>query len=190
LALFLNTAHIDEAQYAEALGFIEGITTFETQSANLDTLTALVGVFDGHVFYQVTAPSLEARIDEAWQAYEVRPDRVVIAIPMNIENLGMISKLSGVDIALTGILSPAQAYLAAEAGAHYIIPNISTIAQSGTDVFVAMQEMTTIINRTETEILAMGIHAMSTALAVLRAGTHHLTLSLDLIRAMGNHEPK
>jgi transaldolase len=193
LALFLDSASIEDAQRAQALGFIEGITTnpkliAQTGRQSLDILADLVEIFDGHVFYQVTADTLEARVDEAWQAYEVRPDRVVIKVPTTTDNFALIAKLPGVDIAMTSIFSPTQAYLAAQAQAHYVIPYVNRATHLLGDGVGLLREVVEVVRGTDTQVLAASIKTIDEAMAAVRAGAQHLTLPMSLIEAMGNHE--
>lgn len=193
MALFLDSAQIEAAKYAQAVDFIEGITTNPnlmalTKRTGLEVLKELTQIFDGHVFYHVTAPTLEARLDEAWQAYDVRPDRVVIKIPTTIENLGMVSKLSGVDIAMTAIFSPAQAFLAAEMGVDYVIPYVSLADQHLGDGIGLVGDIATLLKHSETQILATNLSSVEQGIAALKAGAHHISMSLELIKAMGDHQ--
>lgn len=191
MALFLDSALKAEVQRAHDLGFIEGVTTnpklmAQTGQAPLEVLEELSDIFDGHIFYQVSADSPEGRIDEAWQAYETRPDRVVVKIPMTTENLRLIYVLSGVEIAMTGVYSVAQAYLAAEAGAHYIIPYVNRITRALGDGPALVAEMVQIVAGSDSEILAASLKSIPEAIQTLRAGANHISLPLALIEAMGD----
>jgi transaldolase len=193
MALFLDSANPEDARRAQELGFIEGITTnprlmAQTGRKGLEVLEELVEIFDGHVFYQVTAQTLEARLDEAWQAYEIRPDRVVIKIPAATENFGMIAKLPGVEIAITSVFSPAQAYLGVQAGVHYIIPYVNRATRLLGDGLALVGDLAQIVAGSETVILAASLKSVEEGLGALLAGAHHLTLPLELILAMGDHE--
>ncbi len=192
MALFLDSATLAEAQRAQALGFIEGITTNpglmqDTGRPALEVLAELVEVFDGHIFYQLKAESLEARIDEAWEAYNTRPDRVVIILMATTENLSLIPRLPGVDIAITGVFSMAQAYVAAQAGAHYVMPYVDVAINNAEYGTTLVQDIAQVLQNTETELLAADLTSVGQALRALNAGAHHLTLPLALIEDMGEH---
>ncbi|HLA45837.1 MAG TPA: transaldolase family protein [Aggregatilineales bacterium] len=193
MALFLDSANIEIAKQAQELGFIDGITTnpksiSETGRSAMEILSDLVEIFDGHVFHYLTAASLDARIDEAWEAYEVRPDRVVIKIPMTVENIRIIARLPGVDIAMTGVFSPAQAYIAAQAQAHYVIPYFHHASEVSGNGAKLVREVVNAVSGTDTHILAGNITSIDEALAAISAGAHNLTLSMPLIEAMATHE--
>jgi transaldolase len=193
LAIFLDSANPQHARRARALGFVKGITTnpalvAETGRPGLEVLAELLDIFDGPVFYQVTAHSLEARIDEAWEAYKLRPDRVVIKIPATTENLSLVPRLCGIGVAITCVFSPAQAYVAAQAGALYVAPYVNRATRLLGDGPGLVRKMVDILKNTKTEVLAASIKSLDEALETLYAGAHHLTLPLELIEAMGEHD--
>ncbi len=192
MALYLDSAQIDQAVQAQSLGFVAGITTnpkliSQTGEPSLDVLEKLVNFFDGHVFYQLTATSLEARIDEAWQAYDLRPDRVVIILPATTQNLGFIKRVSEIEVAITAVYSPLQAYAAAEAGAQYVIPYVHRASQSISDGLTLVSQIARLLEPYPTEIMADSIETLEQALDVLEAGANHLTLPFELLSTIGDH---
>lgn len=193
MALFLETAQTEQVKAAQKLGFVSGITTNpriiqRSGRAGLDILEEFVGLFDGHVFYQLTAKELEARIDEAWQAYDLRPDRVVIKLPASTENLSLIKRLPEIDIAITAVFNPMQAYVAAESGAHYVLPYLNLANEMLGEGSVALvSQISNLIRNTQTQILAANIHHIDQALNAMQAGAHHVTLPFHLLTSVGNH---
>jgi transaldolase len=192
MALYLDSADPEHARQAAALGFVEGIITNpqvirQTGGSSLEVLEQLVEIFDGAVFYQPTAPTPDGRIDEAWQAYDLRPDRVVIKLPASTENLRSISRLSEIDIALTAVYSPLQAYVAAEIGVPYIIHYLNHLRADNTDLLKPLAQMTRLLSTYDTEILVKPISSLEMALHVLEAGAHHLILPFELLTAIGDH---
>jgi transaldolase len=195
MAVFLDSADPDDARKAQDLGFIEAVTTNPTLIARtgrpgLDVLAELVEIFDGHVFYQVTADSVEARIDQAWEAHEIRPDKVVVKIPATTENFALTAKLTaaGVDCAITAAASAAQAYLAAQVQASFVAPYVNRLTQQVGDGLAVVRDMAAILQGTQTQILAASLKSVDEVIQAMLAGAHHVTIPLDLIMAMGDHE--
>jgi len=193
LGLFLDSASEADAQQAQSLGFIQGITTnpklmLKNPRPALETLAVLIDIFDKHVFYQLTAQTTEAMLDEAWQAYDIRPDRVVIKIPATTQNMSLISKLPGVDIAITSVYSAAQAYLAVQAKAHYVIPYVNRATHLMGNGLQLVENIARVTKGTETQILAASIKSVDEAVNTLHAGADHITVPLELIQAMGDHD--
>ncbi|NDJ84791.1 MAG: hypothetical protein GYB66_02790 [Chloroflexi bacterium] len=193
MAIFLDSARPQQAARAQELGFVSGIITNphrmrEVGRPGLEILEDLVKIFDGHVLYQPTGQTLEARIDEAWQAYDLRPDRVVIKLPASTENLGFLKHVPEIEVAITTIYSPLQAYAAAEAGAQFVIPYVSHIEAELGDSASLVQQIAKILQGYPTELLATDISDLSQVLACLETGADHVALPLELILALGNHE--
>jgi transaldolase len=195
VGVYLDSATPGDARRAQQLGFVEAITTNPTLIARtgrpgLEVLAELVEIFDGHVFYQVTAPTAEGRYDQAWEAHEIRPDKVVIKIPATLENLAMAARLidSGIECAITAVYSPAQAYLAAQVEATFAIPYVNRITRQLGDGLAVVRDVAQILQGTQTEVLAASLKTVDEVVATLLAGADHVTIPLDLILAMGEHE--
>ncbi len=192
MALFLDSANPDDATRAQKLGFVSGITTNpqlfrDIGQPSLKVLESLVNIFDGHVFYQLTAETFEGRIDEAWQAYDLRPDRVVIQLPATTENLSLIKRVQEIEVAITAIYNPLQAYAAAEAGAHYVIPYVNRATEMTGNGLELVTQIATLLKTTSTEILADSLQSHDQALRALEAGANHVTLPLNLLLTIGDH---
>jgi transaldolase len=195
MGICLDSADLNDARRAQALGYVEFITTNPTLIAatgrpGLEVLSDLVEIFDGHVFYQVTANTVEARSDQAWEAHEIRPDKVVIKIPATTENMPMVAQLvaSGIECAVTAVASPAQAYLAAQVNASFIAPYLSRLTHYSGDGLAVIRKMARIVEGTPTQILAASLKTVDDVVDALLAGAHHVTMPLDLILALGEHE--
>jgi transaldolase len=195
MAIYLDSANLDDARRAQELGFVQGITTnpkliAETGRPGLDVLSDLVEIFEGHIFYQVTAATVDARTDEAWQAYKIRPDKVVIKVPTTAENLSMVSRLvpAGIECAMTAAYSPAQAYLAAQVRASFVIPYVNRMTRQLGDAFGIVRNMVQVVQETQTRVLAASFKSLDEVIATILAGVDDLTIPLDLILAMGDHE--
>ncbi|MBN1681063.1 MAG: transaldolase [Anaerolineae bacterium] len=195
MGIFLDSANPDDVRRAQELGFVKAVTTNPTLIARsgrsgLDVLSELVELFDGHVFYQVTADTVEKRFDQAWEAHRIRPDRVIIKVPATTQNLAMTARLvaAGIECAVTAVASPAQAYLAAQVEASFVAPYISRLTQHVGGSLDVVRDIARLLENTQTEILAASIKSVDEAVAVMLAGAQHVTLPLELIMAMGEHE--
>lgn len=193
MSIYLDSADTEEARQVQELGFVAGVTTnpgliARTGRPAFQVLADLVEIVEGNVFFQLTGKTVAERMDQAWEAYNIRPDRVVLKVPTTLDNLALVAELApDIECAMTAIFSAAQAYLAAQAGARYVIPYVSRTTRllgDGPGLVKAMREA---LAGTEVEILAASIKSPEEAVEALRAGAHHLTLPLDVIRAMGEH---
>lgn len=194
--LLLDSAQVDAARRAAALGFVRGATTNPTLMAETgrraeDVIPELADLLEGTIFYQLVGETAEARAAEARRFAALRPGRVGIKVPCTTENLALAARLSsdGLTLAMTAIFSPAQALLAVEAGAAYLIPYVNRTTRLYGDGPGLVARMRAVIDAlgAPTRILAASVKSPDEAVAALAAGAHGLTLPLPLIEAMGEH---
>jgi len=196
MALFLDSAMAEDARRAAELGFVWGATTNPALMARTgrepaEVIAEFCDLLPGTVFYQLTAPTLAGREAEALRMVDINPVKVGIKIPCTTENLGLLAGLTdeGITCAVTAIFSAYQAYLACEAGAHYILPYVNRSTRLQGDGPGLVREMLAIIAATNTgaELLAASIKTPAEVIETVLAGAHHMTLPLDLILALGEH---
>jgi transaldolase len=117
---------------------------------------------------------------------------VGLKIPCTSENLVMAARLKneGYLIGITAVFSTAQAYLAIQAGADYILPYVNRSTRLQGDGLALVHEIRSVIDASGTnmEIIAASIKTPAEAVDAHLAGAHHLTLPLSLIESMGNHQ--
>ncbi len=196
MALYLDSANLEDAKQAASYGFVAGITTNPTLMAKestkpLEQLEKLTGIFPGPVFYQLTAQDTEGLVKEGRAAMALARDKVVLKVPCTLAGLAAVAQLSKeVTCAMTAVFSAQQAWLATQAGARYVIPYINRTSRLGGDPFELIGQMAEVLwsNGVKTELLAASIKSSEEALQTLEAGAQHLTLSLDLIKQMAEHE--
>jgi transaldolase len=193
MAIFLDSAvhaHIKEAM---AWGFVAGITTnpsllAEAGDCSLEALAPLCELVPGRVFYQLTSHGLDAMLLEGQAAFGVSPSQIVLKVPCSLEGLRVVARLSlEIPCAVTTIFAPAQALLAREAGARYIVPYLhrsTTLMGDGAHLIASMAQV--LANGT-TEILVGSIHSPTEAVEASKAGADHLTLPLNVIKEMAYH---
>ena len=195
MSIMLDSANPQDVRRVRELGFVEDVTTNPTLIAKtgrppLDVLGELVEIAPGHVFYQLTADSVEARYDQAWEAHEIRPDKVILKIPATTENIAMAARLEqhGIECAITAVASPAQAYLAAQAEVAYVIPYVNRLTRTYGDGLAIVRQIAAILQDAEAEVLAASLKSVDEVVGALLAGAQHVTLPLELILALGEHE--
>lgn len=194
MAIFLDSAVVDEARQAKTLGFVKAVTTnpahiAKTRRPGPDVLHDLLTVFDGPVFYQATAETVEARTAQIWEAHTLGSGRVVIKLPATTENYTIVSQLAstGIRFCVTAACSAMQAYLAAEAGAAFVAPYVNRLTQQLGDGLAVVRDMAAMLRGTETRVLAASLKSVDQVAAALTAGAHDVTMPMDLILALGEH---
>jgi transaldolase len=194
--LLLDSADVVDARRAAQLGLVRGVTTNPTLLAASRrppeaVIPALADTLPGTVFYQLTAETSAAREAEAHRFARLRPGRVGIKVPTTTENLALVASLvaDGLTCAMTAIFSPAQALLAVEAGAAFVIPYVNRTTRLLGDGPGLVRQMRQVIDASGSpmRILAASVKSPDEAVAALLAGAHDLTLPLAVIEALGEH---
>jgi len=193
MALFLDSANLDDARRASALGFVVGATTnpaLLARAGHTDAflaLQALCPLFPGSVFYQLLAHTPQAMRAEA-DPFLALAENLGLKVPCTVEGLTFTAQISGkATVAVTGVFTPGQAYLAAQAGAQYVIPYVNRVTRFTGDGPGLIDQMADVLDPTDCEILAAGIKSPAEAIDTLLAGAHHLSLPLEVILGMAEN---
>lgn len=192
--IYLDSAILEEAKAAVAMGWVKGITTNPTllkKSTLLpeDCLEQLSAICPGELYYQLCASDFDSMIQEGYRAAEIVGDKLVLKIPATELGFRVTAHLAAkIACSVTAIYSPAQAAIASEAGAKYAIAYVNRATRLLGNGLELVQSMSQVLKNSQTEILAASIKSPQEAAATLQAGAHHLTLPLDILRAMTTHE--
>ena len=200
MTLFLDSASIDDARQAAALGFVAGITTNPTllgrvaENGLADTpkiIAAICDVFPGKVMVQLTGETVEDRLEEALNVLAIRPGQVGLKIPTVPDNFALARRFSseGYTVGMTTIFSPEQVYLACEAGADIVFPYVNRSTRLLGDGLALVRQMRAVVDalHAPVQILAASIKSPQEALNTILAGAHGLTLPLNIMLQMGAH---
>lgn len=205
MTLILDSAFVDDARRAAALGFVIGITTNPALLAKVELpagltprertrqiICGLCDVFPGTVMVQLTAETVEAREQEARELLALRPaGQIGLKIPSVPENFALTRKFSaeGYTVGMTTIFSPEQVYLACEAGATYVFPYVNRSTRLLGDGFALVRRMRAVVDalKAPTQIVAASIKTPQEAIDTILAGAHGLTIPLSVMLAMGQH---
>lgn len=194
MALYLDSAVVEEAHRAWDLGLVVGVTTNPALVARagrpaLDVVRDLTRVGEWDVFHQLTGDTAEALLDEARRATDIAPGQVVLKIMVSLANLQLVARHDEFRWAVTGIGSAAQALLALEAGAEYVIPYVNRITRGGGDGIGVVAEIAALAETVEDpgEILAASLKSPQEVAHVLIAGADHVTVPWALLEEMARH---
>ena len=197
MAILLDSASVDDAQAAAALGFVHGITTNPALMARetkepLAHLERLLTAFpSGPVCYQPTRTTYAEMNDEARAAAALAPDRVVAKLPATLEAITLAAALThdGIRCALTAVYSPAQALLAHEVGCIWIIPYVDRAARHSDGGFAVVDSLAAVLTRLQsgTRILAASLKNAPQVVDAILHGSHDITAPLDVLRGLPAH---
>ncbi len=195
MALYLDTALIDEAREALGWGFVTGVTTNPKLMARAgrpaeEVIADLCALCPGPVFYQPVATDPAALEEEGRRFSAISPAQVVLKICASLDHLAVLARLArDIPCAATAVFSAAQAYLAAEAGARYVIPYVNRMARYSGQGPTLVREIAAVLPAAgrRAELLAASLRDVPEVLATLAAGAQHITIPLALIREMAEH---
>ncbi|MEK6711148.1 MAG: fructose-6-phosphate aldolase [Nitrospinota bacterium] len=143
MKIFIDTANLQEIREAASAGVIDGVTTnpslIAKEGADIHTrIKEICAVVDGPVSAEVVATKWEEMVEEGRELAAIH-ENVVVKVPIGLDGLRAVKKFREENIAtnVTLIFNPAQALLAAKAGAAYVSPfvgRLDDITQPGMDV--------------------------------------------------------
>ena len=116
-------------------------------------MRALSACTSGEIFYQLTATDLENMLAEAWSASQLLAKQLVLKVPATPMGFQAVARLSNrIPCGVTAVFSPAQALLAVEAGAHYIIPYVNRATNMLGDGLALVSEIARLLAGSSSEI--------------------------------------
>ncbi len=192
MKIFIDTANVEEIRKANDLGVICGVTTNPSLIAKegkvfKDVVTEITSIVDGPISAEVISLDSEGMVKEAMELAKIHKN-IVIKIPVTAEGLKAVKQLSakGIRTNVTLIFSPAQALLAARAGASYVSPFIGRLNDISSNGNSLIESIAAIFDMhgIETEIIAASIRSPEDVVDAALAGAASSGLSL-LMRQSG-----
>lgn len=195
MKIFIETANVSEIREANDWGVVCGVTTNPSLIARegrdfKEVVTEITSIVDGPISAEVISLEADGMVSEALELSKIHPN-IVIKIPMTKEGLKAVKQLSakGIKTNVTLIFSPAQALLAARAGASYVSPfvgRLNDIASCGNNLISEIAEMFD-LHAIDTEIIAANIRSPQDAVDAALAGAHVATIPYKVLEQMLHH---
>ena len=195
MKIFIETANVSEIREANDWGVVCGVMTNPSLIARegrdfKEVVTEMTSIVDGPISAEVISLEADSMVSEALELSKIHPN-IVIKIPMTKEGLKAVKQLSakGIKTNVTLIFSPAQALLAARAGASYVSPfvgRLNDIASCGNNLISEIAEMFD-LHAIDTEIIAANIRSPQDAVDAALAGAHIATIPYKVLEQMLHH---
>ena len=195
MKLFIDTANVDEIRRANDLGVICGVTTNPSLIAKegkhfQSVIREITSIVDGPISAEVVAEDAAGMVKEARVLAAIHKN-IVIKIPITEEGLKAVKLLAaeGIRTNVTLIFSPAQALLAAKAGATYVSPFIGRLDDISDNGMSVVEDIAAIfdIHGIETEIIAASIRGPQDVTDSAKSGAHIATVPYKVIMQMLKH---
>jgi transaldolase len=195
MKFFIDTASIDEIREAASLGILDGVTTNPSLVSKegkdfRKLLDEILEIVDGPVSAEVIATDYEGILKEA-REYAAIHKNIVVKVPLIKEGLKAVKTLSeeNIKVNVTLCFSPAQALLAAKAGATYISPfigRLDDISTSGMDLISQIVQIYRNYNFSTEVLVASVRHPLHLVEAAL-IGADICTMPFGVIDKLFNH---
>lgn len=195
MRLFIDTANVEEIKKANDMGIICGVTTNPSLVAKEgrdfnEVLNEIISIVDGPISGEVISLDAEEMIKEGREIAKIHGN-MVVKIPMTGEGLKAVKVLSseGIKTNVTLIFTPAQALLAARAGATYVSPFLGRLDDIATNSMELIRTISKIfiLHNINTEIIAASIRNPIHIIDSAVAGAHIATVPFSVINQMLKH---
>jgi transaldolase len=193
MAIYVDSAKLDEARAGKELGWVFGVTTNPTLMAKSgvapeEVLRGLAELAFHEVYYQLVSQNLDDMLAEARKAAEIVKYGLILKIAPTENGFRFVAK-QGKEFpcCITAIFDPAQALVAHETGARYIAVYVNRATKQLGDGLTLLRELTSVLAGSQTEILAASLKSTKEAVDAVRAGAQHITVPFDLLASLCHH---
>lgn len=195
MKFFLDSANISEIKESVALGLIDGITTNPSLVSKekkdfRKLIEEICQIVDGPISAEVVATDEEGMVEEGRSLAKIHKN-VVVKVPMTANGLKATRRLSneGTRVNVTLIFSPAQALLAAKAGATYVSPFIGRLDDIGQVGMELIEQIVSIFSNYsfKTEVLVASIRNPIHVIQAAQLGAGVATMPFSVLQQLLKH---
>ncbi len=196
MKFFVDTADIKEIRDLASTGLLDGVTTNPSLIAKsgkqfIPLIEEICGVVKGPVSAEVAATDYPTMIKEGKKLAAIA-DNVAVKVPLTPDGLKVCKELTdaGTMVNVTLCFSPAQATLAAKAGATFVSPFVGRLDDIGEDGLTLIQDIVTIYSNYDyfdTQVLVASVRNPVHIIESAKMGAHVATCPPDTIRMLYKH---
>ena len=196
MKFFVDTAEVGEIRSLAEAGFVDGVTTNPSLIAKsgrpmAEVIREICSITPGPVSAEVTATEYEPILAEGRYLRDLAPN-VAVKVPLTEAGLRACRTLSGEGtlVNVTLCFSPAQALLAAKAGATFISPFVGRLDDIATDGMRLIEDIVKIYRNyphLKTEVLVASIRHPVHLVEAAKLGAEVATLPPAVIRQLLKH---
>jgi transaldolase len=195
MKLFVDTGSIKEIEAIAQLGILDGVTTNPSLLAKesgdyRENLKRICDIVKGPVSGEVTATDFAGMMREGHDIAKLH-QYMVVKVPLTRDGIRACKALSGegIRVNVTLCFSPAQALLAAKAGASYISPFVGRLDDIATNGLELVRDIVAIYDNYEftTEVLVASCRHPIHVIEAAKMGADIATCPPAVIEQMFNH---
>ncbi|MGH1399591.1 MAG: fructose-6-phosphate aldolase [Alphaproteobacteria bacterium] len=196
MKFFVDTGDIDEIKSLAATGMVDGVTTNPSLIAKSgqdfkEVIQQICKIVSGPVSAEVAATDYDTMRKEA-EIIRKWGDNIAVKVPLTEDGLRVCKELSddGTMVNVTLCFSPAQAILAAKAGASFVSPfvgRLDDISQDGLQLISDIVRIYDNYAEFDTEVLVASIRNPLHIVDSAKMGAHVMTSPPSVIRQLYKH---
>lgn len=195
MKFFVDTADTAEIRKLTETGLVDGATTnpslvMKSGGDFFETVKEICAMIDGPVSAEVTATEYQAMVDEGRKLADLA-DNVAVKVPLTEDGIRTCKTLSddGLMVNVTLCFSPAQAILAAKAGAAFVSPFVGRLDDIGHDGMALIAEIVDIYENYDfqTEVLVASVRHVQHVVESGRIGAGVVTAPPNVLWQMFKH---
>jgi transaldolase len=195
MKIFLDTANLDELRKGAGWGIVDGVTTNPSLIAKEgivieEQIRSICEIIDGDVSAEVVATDSRTMIEEGRKLAKIHKN-VIVKVPLSKDGIVATKALSGerIRVNVTLCFSPAQALLAAKAGAYIISPFIGRVDDIGWPGLGLIRDIMTIYGNYgfKTQVLAASLRGPLHVIEAAKAGAHIATMPFKVLEQLFTH---
>jgi transaldolase len=193
--IFIDTADIGEIREAASWGILDGCTTNPSLVAKTGrkfetVLAEICDIVDGPISAEVISTQADAMVEEGRRLSKLHRN-IIVKVPMITEGLKATRRLSeeGVRVNVTLIFQPAQAMLAAKAGASYLSPFVGRLDDVGEDGMAMVATIVEMLDNYDypAEVLVASVRTPNHFIEAARMGADVATCPFKVLEQLIRH---
>jgi transaldolase len=195
MKLSLDTGNLEEVREAHRWGVLRGVTTNPSLIAKeehdfLPLVKEICSIVEGDVSVETMSEDTEILVKQGHEIAQIA-DNAVVKIAMSPDGLAATRHLSdeGIKVNVTLCFTPAQALLAAEAGAYIVSPFLGRLDDVATDSMKVLSDICEIyaVQGYETQVLAASLRHPMHVVEAARLGADIATMPFKVFESLVKH---
>ena len=195
MKIFIDTADVAEVREVQSWGIVDGVTTNPSLVAKSgrsleSVINEICTIVDGPISAEVVSVDAPGMVEEGERLAAIHAN-VVVKVPMIPAGLKATKILSGrgIPVNVTLIFSPAQALLAAKAGATYASPFVGRLDDIAEDGMGVIAQIVRIYKNYDlpTQVLAASIRNPIHFVRAAELGAHVATCPFSVLQQIMKH---
>lgn len=196
MKLFVDTGKVEEVRKAAEWGILDGVTTNPSLIAQAgrgfkETVLEICSILPhGSISAEVVGTTVDEILREAHEIASWAPN-IVVKVPMTQAGIAATRRLTreGIRVNMTLVFSPAQALLAAKAGASYISVFVGRVDDVSSEGMRTIEDAVLMVENYgfDSEVLVASIRHPMHVVESIRLGAHIATMPFKVMEQLFHH---